>query len=101
MANNTDDILQDSQLFDEASEKFRQCLNKVISDMHLPPQVVLSLLARISAGFTHQFQRTVSDPHVKDSIEDSFMENYNLFLYDFDQHDVDDVIGKINKKGMN
>jgi len=98
---NTDDLQQLSHLLDEATEELRKGLNKVIGDKQLPPDVVMLLLARIAAGYTHHYQRSVDDPKMKDSIEESFIENYNLCLYDFDQHDVEEEIRLMRKEEMN
>ncbi len=99
--NNTDATQQFSELLDEASEELRKSLNKIIADKQLPPQLVLSMLARVAAGYTHQYQRTLTDPQAKEHVEDVFVENYNLCLYDFDIHDVNDAMEQMEKEKAN
>ncbi len=99
--NDIDEIQQFSELLNEASEEMRRTLNKVIADKQLPPQLVLSMLARLAADYTHQYQRTLTDLHDKDKVEDVFIENYNLCLYDFDMHDINDVMKEMEKEHLN
>ncbi len=101
MTNNSDATQQFSELLDEASEELRRSLNKIIADKQLSPQLVLSMLARVAAGYTHQYQRTLTDPQAKDQVEEVFIENYNLCLYDFDMHDVNDVMTQMKKTKLN
>ncbi len=101
MRNNNDKTLQFSELLNEATEEMLKSMNKIIADKQLPPQLVLSMLARIAAGYTHQYQRTLTDPQAKDSVEDVFIENYNLCLYDYDMHDINDVMEEMNKEHLN
>ncbi len=87
-------------LFD-ASEQLRQSLNKIIKDLNLPPQIALSAIARVAAGYTHQFQRTLDDPKLKDAVEDAFLQNYIACLYDFDEHDVAAEIERLKNINVN
>ncbi len=102
MANkDIDETQQFSELLNEASEEMRKCLNKVIADKQLPPQLVLSMLARLAADYTHLYQRTLTNPHDKDHVEEVFIENYNLCLYDFDMHDINDAMKEMEKEKAN
>ncbi len=96
-----DDIQQLSELFDEVSEELLQSLNKFIAEKRIPPHLVLAMLARVAAGYTHQYQRTLTNPQDKDKVEEIFIENYNICLYDFDMHDVNEVMKQIRKEHLN
>ncbi len=97
----TKNIEHQGTVIEQATEALRQHLNEVIKQYKLPPELVLPMLARIAAGYTHMWQRQVDSPQVKDSIEESFIENYNLFLYDFDQYDINAEIEKMKTENMN
>jgi len=43
----------------------------------------------------------MDSPQAKDSIEETFIENYNLCLYDFDQHDINAEIEKMKNENLN
>ena len=71
-----------------ASEELRQRLNEVIANHQMRGETVLAMLARISAGYIHQMQRSYDQAGAEAVVEENFQTMLKAFLTDMDMNEV-------------
>lgn len=93
-----DDLMAQSAKIEPASDELRLKLNEIIAANRLDAPAALAVLARLSAGYIHQMQKTFCDAPNKNMIEDMFNNNLQLFLGLFDLTDVNQEIENIQRE---
>lgn len=84
-----------------AAEDLRQALNGIIGRYKLHPSVVISLLARISAGYIHITQKMYNKANADEVVEEDFQNFLTAQLTDLDMSDINDELEKMRNKGVN
>jgi hypothetical protein len=84
-----------------AAEDLRQALNGIIERYKLHPSVVISLLARLSAGYIHLTQKAYNKICDDEVVEEDFQNFLTAHLTDLDMSDLDKEIEKMKNKGLN
>ena len=74
------ELTEKGHLFEPAAEKLRLVLNDIIDEQKLDHATVLATLARLSAAYVHQLQRSVTLPDYKELMENTFYELFQAFL---------------------
>ena len=85
----------------EAAEDLRQALNGIIGRYKLHPSVVISLLARISAGYIHLTQKVYDKRNADEVVEEDFQNFLTATLTDLDMSDVSAELEKMQKENLN
>ena len=90
-------------LLDLAShtEGLRVALNGIIARYQLHPSVVLSLLARFTAGYIHLTQKMYNQTHDDVVVEEDFHNMLVASLTSLDMSDVNLEMEKIEKQVLN
>ena len=100
MANDIEisDLVKDLALHcpgtEPATEEFRQALNAIIHKYKLHASVVISLLARMSAGFIHITQKHYDRLNADVVVEEDFQ---NMLVSHLTDLDMSDVVGEMEK----
>lgn len=89
---------QDTQL---AAEELRQALNSIIGRHKLKPPAVISLLARLSAGYIHLTQKVYNQKCTDEVVEEDFHSFLVATLTSLDMDDVGFEIEKMKKEELN
>ena len=84
-----------------AAEDLRVALNDIIARYQLHPSVVLSLLARLSAGYIHLTQKLYNQTHDDVVVEEDFHNMLVASLTSLDMSDVKREMEKIEKQVLN
>ena len=84
-----------------AAEELRQALNGIIARYHIHPSVVISLLARLSAGFIHLTQQMYDKKNADEVVEEDFQNFLTATLTDIDMSDVKREMEKIKNENLN
>ena len=71
-----------------AAEELRRALNDIIAHRNLHPSVVISLLARLSAGYIHLTQKLYNQTHDDEVVEEDFHHFLIATLTTLDMNDV-------------
>lgn len=84
-----------------AAAEMLEALNSIIGKYKLPPAVVLSLLARFTAGYIHITQKWYNKSHDDEVVEEDFQNMLTAHLTDLDMSDVTAEMEKIQKERLN
>ena len=84
-----------------AAEDLRQALNGIIGRYKLHPSVVISLLARLSAGYIHLTQKVYNKINADEVVEEDFQNFLTATLTDLDMSDVSAELEKMQKENLN
>lgn len=95
------DLFSQSDSDKEATEEFRVALNAIIAKYKLPPAVVISLLARMSAAYIHLTQRYYNKLGADVVVEEDFQNMLEAQLTDLDMSDIGNEIEKIKNLEVN
>ena len=85
----------------DAAEDLRQALNGIIGRYKLHPSVVISLLARLSAGYIHLTQKVYNKICDDEVVEEDFQNFLTATLTDLDMSDVSAELEKMQKENLN
>lgn len=88
------DLTTHYQGTEPAAEDLRVALNDIIARYKLHPAVVLSLLARLSAGYIHLAQKVYNQTHDDVVVEEDF---HNMLVATLTSLDMDDVANEMEK----
>ena len=96
-------LLKDMLTHEEgtSAEDLRVALNDIIAKHQLHSSVVISLLARLSAGYIHLTQKYYDRLHADVVVEEDFQNILTAHLTELDMSDVKDEIEKIKKENLN
>lgn len=83
------------------AEDLRVALNDIIARYQLHPSVVLSLLARLSAGYIHLTQKLYNQTHGDVVVEEDFHNMLVASLTSLDMSDVKREMEKMKKEQLN
>ena len=97
----TEKMLRDEQLLSMAVDELRVKLNAIIAARQLQPAVVLSLLARFTAGYIHLTQKMYNQTHDDVVVEEDFQNMLVAHLTSLDMSDVNLEMEKIKKEQLN
>lgn len=95
------DLTTHCQGTEPAAEDLRVALNDIIARYQLHPAVVLSLLARLSAGYIHLAQKVYNQTHDDVVVEEDFQNMLVAHLTSLDMSDVKREMEKIEKQVLN
>lgn len=95
------DLTDHWQGTEPAAEDLRVALNDIIGRYKLHPAVVLSLLARLSAGYVHLAQKVYNQTHDDVVVEEDFQNMLLAHLTSLDMSDVKREMEKIEKQVLN
>lgn len=95
------DLTTHCQGTEPAAEDLRVALNDIIARYKLHPAVVLSLLARLSAGYIHLAQKVYNQTHDDVVVEEDFQNMLVAHLTSLDMSDVNLEMEKIKKEQLN
>ena len=95
------DLTTHCQGTEPAAEDLRVALNDIIGRYKLHPAVVLSLLARLSAGYIHLAQKAYNQTHDDVVVEEDFQNMLLAHLTSLDMSDVKREMEKIEKQVLN
>lgn len=84
-----------------AAEELRLALNDIIGKYHIHHSVVLSMLARLSAGFIHLTQNYYNSANTKVVVEEDFLNMLDAHLTDLDLNDISDEMERMKRKNLN
>ena len=84
-----------------AADELLAAVNRIIGKHRLPPAVVLSLLARFTAGYIHITQKWYDKRHADEVVEEDFQNMLTATLTDLDMSDVSAEMEKIQKEQLN
>ena len=96
-----EDLTKHCQGTEPAAEDLRVALNGIIARYQLHPSVVLSLLARFTAGYIHLTQKMYNQTHDDVVVEEDFQNMLVAHLTSLDMSDVENEIEKIEKQVLN
>ena len=96
-----DDILDPGGMVDVASEQLRQRLNEIIAARQLDGYTVLTMLAKLSAGYIHQMQRAYTRAGADVVVEEDFQQALTAYLTSFDLNDVNKEITRMTGGEVN
>ena len=85
----------------DAAEDLRQALNGIIGRYKLHPSVVISLLARLSAGYIHLTQHHYNKLGADEVVEEDFQNFLTTTLTDLDMSDVSAELEKMKNENLN
>lgn len=96
-------LLKDLTFYDEgtSAEELRQSLNAIIAKHKLHVSVVISLVARLSAGCIHLAQKYYDAKNADVVVEEDFQNMLTATLTDLDMSDVAGEMEKIKKQNIN
>jgi hypothetical protein len=96
-------LLKDMLAHEEgtAAEELRMALNDIIAKHQLHASVVISLLARLSAGCIHITQKYYNSLNADVVVEEDFQNMLTAHLTDLDMSDVKEEIEKIKREELN
>ena len=99
------DLMKDLALHypgtEPATEEFRQALNAIISKYNLHVSVVISLLARLSAGYIHLTQKYYNRLNADVVVEEDFQNMIITALTNLDRNDVKGEMEKMEREMLN
>ena len=95
------DLTTHCQGTEPAAEDLRVALNDIIARYKLHPAVVLSLLARLSAGYIHLAQKVYNQTHDDVVVEEDFQNMLVAHLTSLDMDDVANEMEKMKKEQLN
>ena len=93
-----EDLTKHCQGTEPAAEDLRVALNGIIARYQLHPSVVLSLLARFTAGYIHLTQKMYNQTHDDVVVEEDFHNMLVAHLTSLDMSDVKREMEKIEKQ---
>ncbi len=85
----------------DAAEDLRLALNSIIGKYNLHASRVISLLARLSAGYIYLTQKYYNDIGADEVVEEDFQNMLTAHLTDLDMSDVDKELEKMKRKELN
>ena len=96
-------LLKDMLAHEEgtAAEELRVALNDIIAKHQLHASVVISLLARLSAGYIHLTQKYYDRLHADVIVEEDFQNILTAHLTELDMSDMKDEVEKIKREELN
>ena len=97
----TEKMLRDEQLLSMAVDELRVKLNAIIARYQLHPSVVLSLLARFTAGYIHLTQKMYNQTHDDVVVEEDSQNMLVAHLTSLDMSDVETEMEKMKKEKLN
>lgn len=95
------DLTTHCQGTEPAAEDLRVALNDIIARYQLHPAVVLSLLARLSAGYIHLAQKVYNQTHDDVVVEEDFQNMLVAHLTSLDMNDVANEMEKMKREELN
>ncbi len=102
---NDEDVVQSMLDLDNylapAAEDLRRRLNKVVAHWRLNGEAVLTLLARLSAGYIVQLQKAYDKAGAQDIVEEHFQTILSAYLTSYDMERVNGEIEKMKNKELN
>lgn len=96
-----EDLTKHCQGTEPAAEDLRVALNGIIARYQLHPSVVLSLLARFTAGYIHLTQKMYNQTHDDVVVEEDFQNMLVAHLTSLDMSDVETEIEKMKRQELN
>ena len=96
-------LIKDLLMHEEgtAAEELRVALNDIIAKHQLHASVVISLLARLSAGCIHMTQKYYNRLNADVVVEEDFQQMLTAHLTDLDMSAVKAEIEKIKRENLN
>ena len=85
----------------DAAEDLRLALNSIIGKYNLHASRVISLLARLSAGYIYLTQKLYDDAGADEVVEEDFQNMLTAHLTDLDMSDVDKELEKMKREELN
>ena len=96
-----EDLIEHSKEKEPAADELRLALNALISKYELHPSVVISLLARFSAGYIYLTQKLYNQYNADVVVEENFQNMLVAHLTDLDMRDVRVEMDKIVREIQN
>ena len=85
----------------DAAEDLRLALNSIIGKYNLHASSVISLLARLSAGYIYLTQKLYDDAGADEVVEEDFQNMLTAHLTELDMSDVDKELEKMKREELN
>lgn len=95
------EIVENAKQTDPASEELAQCLNAIIGEWQLQANEVLSILARVTAGFIQRMKQEYHTPEQKDDVEEYFSTALHTYIACSDMNNMYKVIAEMRRKNAN
>ncbi|MBR2113434.1 MAG: hypothetical protein IJ929_02040 [Prevotella sp.] len=95
------DLMTHLEGTEPAAEDLRVALNSIIGKYKLHPSVVLSLLARLTAGYIHMTQKMYNQSNADVVVEEDFHSMLEAQLTDLDMSDLGIEIEKMKNEDVN
>lgn len=95
------DLMTHLEGTEPAAEDLRVALNDIIGKYKLHPSVVLSLLARLTAGYIHMTQKMYNQSNADVVVEEDFHSMLEAQLTDLDMSDLGIEIEKMKNEDVN
>lgn len=101
MESSIDALMNEERETNLAAEQLRLKLNALIAKHHLSGAAALHMLARLSAGYIHQLQRSYNQQGADVVVEEDFQQMLTAYLTSFDMCDVSGEIEKMKREEIN
>ena len=95
------ELLEREKDYGPATEDLRLCLNNIIKERNLDAFSVMTILARLSAGYVHQMQMLYDDMGATEVVEETFQHIFTTFLTSYDMERVAKEVKKMKNEELN
>ena len=95
------ELFQQEHRLAPAAEDLRRSLNKIIDRYHLDGKDVLSLLARVSAGYIRILEKAFDIESGKTLVVDTFQNILSIYLTHVDMSNVPVEVEKMEREKLN
>ena len=95
------EIVEKAEQTDPASEELAQCLNAIIKERKLKGTEVLTVLARITAGYIQRMKREYHTPEQRDKVEDYFDTALQTYITCSDINDMYRRLAEMQRENTN
>lgn len=95
------ELLEREKDYGPATEDLRLCLNNIIKERNLDAFNVMTILARLSAGYVHQMQMLYDDMGATEVVEETFQHIFTTFLTNYDMERVAKEVDKMKNEELN
>ena len=95
------ELLEREKDYGPASEELRRCLNNIIKERNLDAFSVMTILARLSAGYVHQIQLLYDDMGIDEIVEEIYHHIFTTFLTNYDMERVAKEVDKMKNEELN
>jgi hypothetical protein len=95
------ELLEREKDYGPATEDLRLCLNHIIKERNLDAFSVMTVLARLSAGYVHQMQMLYDDMGATEVVEETFQHIFTTFLTSYDMERVAKEVDQMKREELN